>query len=170
MRPRMLRRTSLRAPRRMVSDQARRPGHRRSRAPSRTPFRGPRGSLGMTSQGNATQIGGTSACLQDPIARSRLPRRAIDVSAIFTAIFAAACIARTASSGSRARCCSPGQQVGGRYGEMPFPLITFGVMTAARITRIQAFMALTQLLVMTLFFLPGALSWRALPAPRERPG
>jgi hypothetical protein len=53
---------------------------------------------------------------------------------------------------------------------MPFTLITFGVMTAATITQIPAFMALTQLLVMTLFFLPGALSWRALPAPRARPG
>jgi len=38
---------------------------------------------------------------------------------------------------------------------MPFTLITFGVMTAATITQIPAFMALTQLLVMTLFFLPG---------------
>jgi ABC-2 type transporter len=53
-------------------------------------------------------------------------------------------------------------------GELPllsFTLTAFGVMMAARITRLQAFMALTQMLVMPLFFLPGALyPLRSLPA------
>src|ERR1700761_5486919 len=40
---------------------------------------------------------------------------------------------------------------------LSFTLTAFGVMMAARITRIQAFMALTQMLVMPLFFLSGAL-------------
>jgi ABC-2 type transport system permease protein len=40
---------------------------------------------------------------------------------------------------------------------LSFTLTAFGVMMAARITQIQAFMALTQLLVMPLFFLSGAL-------------
>jgi ABC-2 type transport system permease protein len=48
---------------------------------------------------------------------------------------------------------------------LSFTLTAFGVMMAARITRIQAFVALTQLLVMPLFFLPGALCpLRAPPA------
>jgi len=38
-----------------------------------------------------------------------------------------------------------------------FTLTAFGVMMAARITQFQAFMALTQMLVMPLFFLSGAL-------------
>ncbi len=38
-----------------------------------------------------------------------------------------------------------------------FTLTAFGVMVAARITQFQAFMALTQMLVMPLFFLSGAL-------------
>ena len=38
-----------------------------------------------------------------------------------------------------------------------FTLTAFGVMMAARIKQIQAFMALTQMLVMPLFFLSGAL-------------
>jgi len=40
---------------------------------------------------------------------------------------------------------------------LAFTLTAFGVMMAARITQIQAFMALTQMLVMPLFFLSGAL-------------
>jgi ABC-2 type transport system permease protein len=48
---------------------------------------------------------------------------------------------------------------------LSFTLTAFGVMMAARITRIQAFVALTKMLVMPLFFLPGALCpLRALPA------
>jgi ABC-2 type transport system permease protein len=46
-----------------------------------------------------------------------------------------------------------------------FTLTAASAMTAARITQIQAFMALRQMLVMPLFFLPGALRpLRALPA------
>ena len=40
---------------------------------------------------------------------------------------------------------------------LSFTLTAFGVMMAARITQIQAFMALTHMLVMPLFFLSGAL-------------
>jgi ABC-2 type transport system permease protein len=40
---------------------------------------------------------------------------------------------------------------------LAFTLTAFGVMTAARITEIQAFMALNQMLLMPLFFLSGAL-------------
>jgi ABC-2 type transport system permease protein len=40
---------------------------------------------------------------------------------------------------------------------LSFTLTAFGVMMAARISQIQAFMALTQMLVMPLFFLSGAL-------------
>jgi ABC-2 type transport system permease protein len=40
---------------------------------------------------------------------------------------------------------------------LAFTLTAFGVMMAARIKQIQAFMALTQLLVLPLFFLSGAL-------------
>src|SRR6201996_2630760 len=40
---------------------------------------------------------------------------------------------------------------------LSFTLTAFGVMMAARITQVQAFMALTQMLVMPLFFLSGAL-------------
>jgi ABC-2 type transport system permease protein len=40
---------------------------------------------------------------------------------------------------------------------LSFTLTVFGVMMAARIKQIQAFMALTQMLVMPLFFLSGAL-------------
>jgi ABC-2 type transport system permease protein len=40
---------------------------------------------------------------------------------------------------------------------LSFTLTAFGVMMAARIKQIQAFMALTQMLVMPLFFLSGAL-------------
>jgi daunorubicin resistance ABC transporter membrane protein len=40
---------------------------------------------------------------------------------------------------------------------LSFTLTAFGVMMAARITQMQAFMALTQMLVMPLFFLSGAL-------------
>jgi ABC-2 type transport system permease protein len=48
---------------------------------------------------------------------------------------------------------------------LSFTLTAFGVMMAARITQIQAFMALTQMLVMPLFFLSGALyPFRARPA------
>ena len=48
---------------------------------------------------------------------------------------------------------------------LSFTLTAFGVMMAARITQIQAFMALTQMLVMPLFFLSGALyPLRGLPA------
>jgi ABC-2 type transport system permease protein len=48
---------------------------------------------------------------------------------------------------------------------LSFTLTAFGVMMAARITQIQAFMALTQMLIMPLFFLSGALyPLRALPA------
>jgi len=48
---------------------------------------------------------------------------------------------------------------------LSFTLSAFGVMTAARITQIQAFMALTQMLMMPLFFLSGALSpLSSLPA------
>lgn len=48
---------------------------------------------------------------------------------------------------------------------LSFTLTAFGVMMAARITQMQAFMALTQMLVMPLFFLSGALyPLRSLPA------
>ena len=48
---------------------------------------------------------------------------------------------------------------------LSFTLTAFGVMMAARIKQIQAFMALTQMLVMPLFFLSGALyPLRSLPA------
>jgi ABC-2 type transport system permease protein len=48
---------------------------------------------------------------------------------------------------------------------LSFTLTALGVMMAARITRIQAFTALTQMLVMPLFFLSGALyPLRSLPA------
>src|SRR5262249_40289446 len=40
---------------------------------------------------------------------------------------------------------------------LAFTLTAFGVMMAARIKQFQAFMALTQMLVMPLFFLSGAL-------------
>jgi ABC-2 type transport system permease protein len=40
---------------------------------------------------------------------------------------------------------------------LAFTLTAFGVMMAARITQFQAFMALTQMLVLPLFFLSGAL-------------
>ncbi len=40
---------------------------------------------------------------------------------------------------------------------LSFTLTAFGVMMAARITQFQAFMALTQMLVLPLFFLSGAL-------------
>jgi ABC-2 type transport system permease protein len=40
---------------------------------------------------------------------------------------------------------------------LSFTLTAFGVMMAARIKQIQAFMALTQLIVLPLFFLSGAL-------------
>jgi ABC-2 type transport system permease protein len=40
---------------------------------------------------------------------------------------------------------------------LAFTLTSFGVMMAARITQFQAFMALTQMLVLPLFFLSGAL-------------
>jgi ABC-2 type transport system permease protein len=40
---------------------------------------------------------------------------------------------------------------------LSFTLTAFGVMMAARIKQIQAFMALTQMIVMPLFFLSGAL-------------
>jgi ABC-2 type transport system permease protein len=40
---------------------------------------------------------------------------------------------------------------------LSFTITAFGVMMAARIKQIQAFMALTQMLVMPLFFLSGAL-------------
>ena len=40
---------------------------------------------------------------------------------------------------------------------LSFTLTAFGVMMAARITQFQAFMALTQMLIMPLFFLSGAL-------------
>ena len=48
---------------------------------------------------------------------------------------------------------------------LAFTLTSFGVMMAARITQFQAFMALTQMLVLPLFFLSGALyPLRGLPA------
>jgi ABC-2 type transport system permease protein len=48
---------------------------------------------------------------------------------------------------------------------LSFTLTAFGVMMAARITQFQAFMALTQMLVMPLFFLSGALyPLRGLPS------
>ena len=47
---------------------------------------------------------------------------------------------------------------------LSFTLTAFGVMMAARIKQIQAFMALTQMLVMPLFFLSGAL-YRLKDAP-----
>ena len=47
---------------------------------------------------------------------------------------------------------------------LAFTLTSFGMMMAARITQFQAFMALTQMLVMPLFFLSGALyPLRGLP-------
>jgi ABC-2 type transport system permease protein len=47
---------------------------------------------------------------------------------------------------------------------LSFTITAFGVMMAARITQFQAFMALTQMLVMPLFFLSGALyPLRGLP-------
>jgi ABC-2 type transport system permease protein len=48
---------------------------------------------------------------------------------------------------------------------LSFTLTAFGVMMAARIKQMQAFMALTQMLVMPLFFLSGELyPLRSLPA------
>jgi hypothetical protein len=48
---------------------------------------------------------------------------------------------------------------------LTFTLTAFGVMMAARIRQVQAFMALTQMLVIPLFFLSGALCpLRSLPA------
>ena len=48
---------------------------------------------------------------------------------------------------------------------LSFTLTAFGVMMAARIKQIQAFMALTQMLIMPLFFLSGALyPLKGLPA------
>jgi ABC-2 type transport system permease protein len=48
---------------------------------------------------------------------------------------------------------------------LSFTLTAFGVMMAARIKQMQAFMALTQMLIMPLFFLSGALyPLRSLPA------
>ena len=40
---------------------------------------------------------------------------------------------------------------------LAFALTAFGVMAAARITQMQSFMALTQMLVMPMFFISGAL-------------
>ncbi len=52
----------------------------------------------------------------------------------------------------------------GELALLSFTLTAFGVMMAARITQFQAFMALTQMLVMPLFFLSGALyPLRGLP-------
>jgi len=45
----------------------------------------------------------------------------------------------------------------GELALLAFTLTAFGVMMAARITQFQAFMALTQMLVMPLFFMSGAL-------------
>ena len=54
---------------------------------------------------------------------------------------------------------------------LSFTLTAFGVMMAARIKQIQAFMALTQMLVMPLFFLSGAVyPMRGLPGCRCSPG
>ena len=54
---------------------------------------------------------------------------------------------------------------------LSFTLTAFGVMMAARIKQIQAFMALTQMLVMPLFFLSGAVCpMRGLPGCRCSPG
>ena len=57
---------------------------------------------------------------------------------------------------------------------LAFTLTSFGVMMAARITQFQAFMALTQMLVLPLFFLSGALypltglpAWLELPHPHR---
>jgi ABC-2 type transport system permease protein len=46
---------------------------------------------------------------------------------------------------------------------LSFTLTAFGVMMAARIKQMPAFMALTQMLVMPLFFLSGALSAERAP-------
>ena len=52
----------------------------------------------------------------------------------------------------------------GELALLSFTLTAFGVMMAARITQFQAFMALTQMLVLPLFFLSGALyPLRGLP-------
>ena len=52
---------------------------------------------------------------------------------------------------------------------LSFTITAFGVMMAARITQFQAFMALTQMLVLPLFFLSGALyPLTGLPALAER--
>jgi ABC-2 type transport system permease protein len=48
---------------------------------------------------------------------------------------------------------------------LPFTLTAIGVMMAARITQIRAFMALTRMLAMPLFFLPGARSTRCARSP-----
>jgi ABC-2 type transport system permease protein len=48
-------------------------------------------------------------------------------------------------------------QVIGELALLSFTLTAFGVMVAARITQMQAFMALNQMMVMPLFFLSGAL-------------
>src|SRR4029078_1253767 len=40
---------------------------------------------------------------------------------------------------------------------LAFAITAFGVMAAARITQMQSFMALTQMLVMPMFFISGAL-------------
>ena len=60
---------------------------------------------------------------------------------------------------ARARALQPGADphLIGELLLLSFTLTAFGVMMAARISQFQAFMALTQMLVMPLFFLSGAL-------------
>jgi ABC-2 type transport system permease protein len=102
------------------------------------------------------------------------------MSVLFTAIFSAASIVRDRATVSTfqaivIRClagragvpCSPILVVTviGELLLVSFTLTAFGAMMAARITRIQAFMALTQMLVMPLLFLSGArYPLRSLPA------
>ena len=57
---------------------------------------------------------------------------------------------------------------------LAFSITAFGVMAAARITQMQSFMALTQMLVMPMFFISGALFpvaalpvWLDVPQPHR---
>ena len=48
---------------------------------------------------------------------------------------------------------------------LAFTITAFGVMMAARISQMQSFMALTQMLILPLFFLSGACSRRRTCRP-----
>src|SRR5216683_1290406 len=83
------------------------------------------------------------------------------MSVLFTAIFSAASIVWDREFGFlREILVAPVSRASiviGKLLLLSFTLTAFGVMMAARIKQFQAFMALTQMLVMPLFFLSGAL-------------